>query len=66
MKVGRTLGAQGLVGAENGTYAGADLGLGFTAGPGAVQVAYHFTRMPMSAIANTDIGRFAVGYTMAF
>lgn len=66
MKVVRTFGVQGLAGAENGTYAGADLGLGFTAGPGAVQVADDFTRLPVSASTNTDVGRFSVGDAIAF
>lgn len=66
VKAGRSFGIAGVPGAENGTYLGANAGVGFAAGPGLVQVAYDYTRLPMSAGLNTNASRFTVGYAMAF
>ena len=66
VKAGRSFDVSGVLGAENGTYLGTNAGVGFAAGPGQVQVAYDYTRLPVSAGLNTDISRFTVGYTMAF
>ncbi|OYV32422.1 MAG: hypothetical protein B7Z83_10710 [Thiomonas sp. 20-64-5] len=66
VKVGRSFGVSGVTGAENGTYLGANAGVGFAAGPGQVQVAYDYTRLPMSAGLNADASRFTVGYAMSF
>jgi len=65
-KVGRSFGVSGVSGAENGTYLGANAGVGFAAGPGMVQVGYDYTRLPVSAGLNTDASRFTVGYAMTF
>ena len=65
-KVGRSFGVSGVPGAENGTYLGANAGVGFAAGPGMVQVGYDYTRLPVSAGLNTDVSRFSVGYAMVF
>ena len=66
VKAGRSFGIAGVPGAENGTYLGANAGVGFAAGPGQVQVGYDYTRLPMSAGLNTNASRFTVGYAMDF
>ncbi len=66
VKAGRSFGVSGVPGAENGTYLGANAGVGFAAGPGQVQVAYDYTRLPVSAGLNTDVSSFTVGYAMSF
>lgn len=66
VKAGRSFGVSGVPGAENGTYLGADAGVGFKAGPGMVKVGYDYTRLPVSSGLNTDTSRFTVGYGMAF
>lgn len=65
-KAGRSFGVSGVPGAENGTYLGANAGIGFKAGPGMVLVGYDYTRLPVAAGLNTDVSRFTVGYGMAF
>jgi hypothetical protein len=66
VKAGRSFGVSGVSGAENGTYLGANAGVGFAAGPGMVQVGYDYTRLPVSAGLNTDASRLIVGYAMTF
>ena len=66
VKVGRSFGVSGAPDALNGTYLGANAGIGFAAGPGRVQVAYDYTRLPVSAGTNVGASRFTVGYAMTF
>lgn len=64
VKAGRTFGVSDTGAA--GTYATADVGVGYAVGAGIVSVSCDYTRMPLTSAANVSARRVTIGYMMVF